>query len=74
METLGLFLPSMRDELNLTPVREGLLGAAPQLTVLILSIPFGLYLSRFPPKLLTLVSMLEQSASSSFRLGPQSTA
>ncbi len=58
METLGLFLPSMREELNLTPVREGLLGAAPQLTVLILSIPFGLYLSRFPPKLLTLVSIV----------------
>ena len=58
METLGLFLPSMREELNLTPVREGLLGAAPQLTVLILSIPFGLYLSRFSPKLLTLVSIV----------------
>ena len=58
METLGLFLPSMREDLNLTPVREGLLGAAPQLTILILSIPFGLYLSRFPPKLLTLVSII----------------
>ncbi len=58
METLGLFLPSMRDELALTPVREGLLGAAPQLTILVLSVPFGLYLSRFSPRLLTLVSIV----------------
>ena len=57
METLGLFLPSMREELDLTPVREGLLGGAPQLTVLILSIPFGLWLSRFSPKLVTLASI-----------------
>ena len=58
METLGLFLPSMRDDLDLTPLREGLLGAAPQFTVLVLSIPFGLYLSRFSPKLLTLLSIV----------------
>ncbi len=60
METLGLFLPSMREEeeLGLTPVREGLLGAAPQFTVLALSIPFGLYLSRFSAKLLTLASVV----------------
>ena len=57
METLGLFLPSMREELDLTPVREGLLGGAPQFTVLILSIPFGLWLSRFSPKLVTLASI-----------------
>ena len=58
METLGLFLPSMREELNLTPVREGFLGAAPQFTVLLLSIPFGLWLSRFSPKWITLASII----------------
>ena len=57
METFGLFLPSMRAELSLTPVREGLLGAAPQVAILIFSIPFGLHLSRFSPKLLTLASI-----------------
>ena len=58
METLGLFLPSMREELDLTPVREGFLGAAPQFTVLLLSIPFGLWLSRFSPKWITLASIV----------------
>ena len=58
METLGLFLPSIREELGITPVMEGFLGAAPQLTVLIFSIPFGLYLSRFSPKWLTLASVI----------------
>ncbi|MCH9036790.1 MAG: MFS transporter, partial [Chloroflexi bacterium] len=54
--SLGFLLPSMREELGLSPIQEGLLGSAPPVANMILGIPFGWFLSRFRPKLLTSIS------------------
>ncbi len=53
IESLGIFLPAMREELGLVPWQEGWLGAAPQIGNLILAIPSGVFLSRLSPKRLT---------------------
>ena len=54
--SLGFLLPSMREELGLSPIQEGFLGSAPPVANMILGIPFGWFLSRFRPKLLTSIS------------------
>ena len=58
IESLGIFLPAMREELGLTPLQEGWLGAAPQIGNLILAIPSGVFLSRFSPKRLTTITLI----------------
>ena len=58
VESLGFLLPSMRDELGLTPIQEGLLGAAPLIGVMFLAIPSSVYLSRFSPKRLSTITLL----------------
>ncbi len=54
--SLGFLLPSMREELGLSPIQEGLLGSAPPVANMFLAIPFGWFLSRLRPKLLTSIS------------------
>lgn len=54
--TLGFLLPSMREELDLRPIQEGFLGAAPQAANLMFAILFGWLLSSYGPKLLTSLS------------------
>ena len=58
IESLGIFLPSMRAELGLSPFQEGWLGAAPQIGNLFLAIPFSIFLSRFSPKGLTSATLV----------------
>ena len=57
MESIGFLLPSMKEELGLSPIQEGLIGAAPRIGSMILAIPFGWLLSRMRPKLLTSLSL-----------------
>lgn len=58
IESLGIFLPAMREELGLSPLQEGWLAAAPQIGNLILAVPSGVFLSRFSPKRLTTVTLI----------------
>ncbi|MFQ5933460.1 MAG: MFS transporter [Dehalococcoidia bacterium] len=58
IESLGFLLPSMREELGLTPIQEGLLGGAPLIGVVFLAIPSSLFLSRLSPKRLTTITLL----------------
>ena len=58
IESLGIFLPSMREDLGLSPFQEGWLGAAPQIGNLFLAIPFSIFLSRFSPKGLTSATLV----------------
>ena len=51
-------LPSIRAELGLTGIQEGLLGGASQLANILLAIPFGWFLSRFNPRHITTISLL----------------
>ncbi|MFQ5872963.1 MAG: MFS transporter [Dehalococcoidia bacterium] len=58
IESLGIFLPSMRAELGLSPIQEGWLGASTRIGMLFLAIPSGWLLSRFRPKPLTSVTLV----------------
>ena len=60
--SLGFLLPSIRADLGLSPIKEGFLGAAPQVANILLAIPFGLLLTRFRPKLLSSVSFFAAAA------------
>ncbi|MFQ5933512.1 MAG: nitrate/nitrite transporter [Dehalococcoidia bacterium] len=57
LESLGFLLPSIREDMGLTPIQEGFLGAAPRIGNMILAIPAGWLLSRFRPKPLTSVCL-----------------
>ena len=57
LSSLGLMLPSIREELGLTGIQEGLLGGASQLANILLAVPFGWFLSRFNPKHITTISL-----------------
>ena len=54
--SLGFLLPSMREELGLSPIEEGFLGSAPQVANVLLALPFGWLLTRFRPKLVSSIS------------------
>ncbi len=58
IETLGIFLPSMREDMGLSPIQEGWLGSAPKVGILLIAIPSGWLFSRFRPKPLTTVTLL----------------
>ena len=51
-------LPSIRAELGLSGIQEGLLGGASQLANILLAVPFGWFLSRFNPRHITTISLL----------------
>ena len=54
---LGVLLPAMSEDLGLSPLQQGWLGSSAIIGSLILSIPFGLWLSRFRPMLLTAITL-----------------
>ena len=54
---LGVLLPVMSEDLGLSPLEQGWLGSSAIMGSLILSIPFGLWMSRFRPKLLTTITL-----------------
>ena len=56
--TFGLFLPFIREDLNISPVQAGLLQAVWWITAAGLSLPFGAWFSRFRPVPLALVSLV----------------
>ena len=56
LETIGLFLPSMREDLGLTSVQEGWLSASAMIGNLILALPAGWLMSRFSPKALSTIT------------------
>ena len=58
LSSLGLMLPYIREELGLTGFQEGLLGGGSQLANILLAIPFGWFLSRFNPRLITSISLI----------------
>ena len=56
--TFGLFLPFIREDLNITPLQAGLLQGVWWVASASLSLPFGAWFSRFRPVLLVLASLL----------------
>ena len=56
--TFGLFLPFIREDLQISPLQAGLLQGVWWLTAALFSLPFGAWLSRFRPAPLVLVSLL----------------
>ena len=56
--TFGLFLPFIREDLDISPVQAGLLQAVWWITAAGLSLPFGAWFSRFRPVPLALVSLI----------------
>ena len=56
--TFGLFLPFIREDLNITPLQAGLLQAVWWITAAGLSLPFGAWFSRFRPVPLSLLSLV----------------
>ena len=55
--TIGVLLPSIVRELDLTPVQQGLFTSAPFWANLILMVPISLWISRYSPKLIVTSSM-----------------
>ena len=60
--SLGFLLPSMREELGLSPIQEGFLGSAPQVANILLAVPFGWFLTRYRPKLVGTISFFGAAA------------
>mgnify|MGYP001288202300 FL=1 len=56
--TMGILLPTITDDLSLSPSQQGLLGSAPHWGTILLAIPLGLAASQMSPKLLTSVTLL----------------
>ncbi len=54
---LGVLLPTMSEDLGLSYLQQGWLGSSAIIGSLTLSIPFGLWLSRFRPTLLTTITL-----------------
>ena len=55
---LGIFLPFITDDLGLTPLQAGLLQGVWWITAAVAVLPFGIWLSRFRPVPMNLVSLL----------------
>jgi len=55
---LGIFLPFITDDLGLTPLQAGLLQGVWWMTAAVAVLPFGIWLSRFRPIPMNLVSLL----------------
>ena len=48
--TLGVFLPFIRQDLQLSPVQAGLLQGVSWVTAALMSLPSGVWFSRFRPQ------------------------
>ena len=55
---LGILLPSMTEELGLSPSEQGWLGSSALIGALIFSVPFGWWLSRYNAKTMTTISLV----------------
>ena len=56
--TIGILLPSITADLNLSPTQQGMLSSAPYWANVVLMIIIALWVSQFPPKILALVTVL----------------
>jgi len=56
--TIGILLPSITEDLNLSPTQQGMLSSAPYWANVVLMIIIALWVSQFPPKILALVTVL----------------
>jgi predicted MFS family arabinose efflux permease len=56
--TLGVFLPFIRQELQLSPLQAGLLQGISWMTAALMALPSGVWFSRFRPVPLVLTSLL----------------
>ena len=56
--TIGILLPSISSELDLTPTQQGMLSSAPFWANVGLMIVIALWVSRYSPKILTLVTVV----------------
>ena len=54
---LGILLPSITEEMGLSPAQQGLLGSSAQWGSMVLAVPLALWGSRYSPKLLTTVTL-----------------
>lgn len=57
LSTLGILLPSISEELGLSPSKQGLLGSAAFWGNISLAIPMSWWTSRFGPRALTIVTL-----------------
>ena len=55
---LGIFLPFISEDLQLTPLQTGLLQGVWWITAAVAVLPFGIWLSRFRPVPMNLISLL----------------
>ena len=62
LSTLGILLPSISEELGLSPSKQGLLGSAAFWGNISLAIPMSWWTSRFGPKALTIVTLALSTA------------
>ena len=60
--TLGILLPVITEDFDLSPIQQGILGSAPFWGNIALSIPLSWWASRFGPKGLTTVTMMMGTA------------
>lgn len=58
VNTLGILLPSISAELDLSPTQQGMLGSAAFWGNLVLAIPLSWWASKFRPKILTAVTLV----------------
>jgi ACS family glucarate transporter-like MFS transporter len=58
MATLGILLPAITEDLDLSPTQQGMLGSAAFWGNLALAIPLSWWTSRYGPKILTTVTLL----------------
>ena len=58
LSTLGILLPAISEDLELSPTQQGLLGSAAFWGNLALAIPLSWWTSRYSPKILTTVTLL----------------
>ncbi len=62
LATLGILLPSISADLNISPLQQGLLGSSAFWGNIVLAIPLSWWTSRYGPKILTSVTMVLGSA------------
>ena len=58
LESLGLMLPSINKEFHLSPTEEGILGSAPRVGMMLLSLPAGWWLSTLNAKHITTITFV----------------
>ena len=56
--TIGILLPSITEDLTLSPTQQGMLSSAPYWANVVLMIIIALWVSQFAPKMLALVTVL----------------